>query len=450
MFRIIFSEFNKRKELQRVAFNSSWIMFDNIFRILGGFLIGLWVARYLGPERYGQLSYAMYFVGLFGILATSSFNDIVVRRILENPEKKYQVMGSAFFIKLISAILATITIIVGIQFIHQEPIVKAMIVIYVTTVFFQSLDVIMYWFQSHLRSKYSVIAKNFAFVIVILSKLLLVILKADLVWFALVGAMEYLLLSIALVVAYKIDGQSILKWEFNINEIREMFRESIPVIVAAVFITVYIKLDKILVGTMLDKVSLGYYAVGTQLSDAWIFVPAALATSFYPTIIKSRNFTDRIYQRRLQLIYGFMTYVGIFIALPVSFFSKQIIGLLYGAEYAEAASVLAIYTWVLVPQCLNAIVFKWMFAEKLQKYLPYKALMAAIASVVLNILLIPRFGIIGASIASLIAILISTVFSNLVFKPLRKAFLMQLKSILAPIHFFNLYRELVSENNNSK
>ena len=221
-----------------------------------------------------------------------------------------------------------------------------------------------------------------------------------------------------------------------------MFRESIPVLAAAVFLTVYIKLDKVLVGTMLDKTSLGYYSVGTQLSDAWIFIPAALSISFYPAIIEAKKREKKFYHDRLQLIYGFMTYVGILIALPVSLLAKPIIGLLYGSQYLPAATVLAVYTWVLVPQCVDAVVYKWLFTENLQKYLVYRTVLAAVTSVVLDLVLIPRYGIWGATIAGVLAILVATVFSNLVFREIRQVFIMQIKAIFAPIHFFKTYKKM--------
>lgn len=445
MVRFFISKLKEKAGLRLIASNSVWIMFDNVIRIIGGFLIGLWLARYLGPYQYGQLNYAIFFTGLFGIVSTSAFNSIVARELINHPKKKDEIMGSAFCIKILGSILATFGILITMLFIHQEKVTQLMIIFYAFAIYFQSIDVIVYWFQATLKSKFYVYAKNIAFVAVIVSRLALLLTKADLVWFGLVGASEYLLLAVTLIIAYKYDGQAIFRWKINFKRAKEMLIESLPVFLAAIFLTVYIKLDKVLVGTMLDKTSLGYYSVGTQLSDAWIFIPAALSISFYPAIIESKKKSKGIYYERLQLIYGFMTYVGILIALPVSILAKPIIDLLYGPEYAQAATVLAIYTWVVVPQCVDAVVYKWIFAENLQKLLVYRTLLAAITSLALDLVLIPKYGILGATVAGVGAIIVSTFIANLIFKQTRSVFIMQIKAIFAPLHFYRIYLRMKRE-----
>jgi PST family polysaccharide transporter len=445
MIKFFISQFKKRAGLRLIASNSVWIIIDNVIRIVGGFFIGLWLARYLGPYQYGQLNYAIFFTGLFGIISTSAFNSIVARELINHPKKKNEIMGSAFFIKLLGSLLATLGILIAMPFIHQDKITKLMIIFYTFAIYFQSIDVIVYWFQATLKSKFYVYARNIAFVAVIASRLILLLTKADLIWFGLTGALEYLLLAIALIVAYRYDRESILRWQINIKQVKKMLADSLPVLLAAVFLTVYIKLDKVLVGTMLNKTSLGYYSVGTQLSDAWIFVPAALSISFYPAIIESSKMDKKIYHERLQLIYGFMTYVGILIALPVSILAKPIINLLYGPEYIQAATVLAIYTWVVVPQCVDAVVYKWIFAENLQKILVYRTLLAAVVSLALDLVLIPSYGILGATIAGVSAVVVSAFVANLMFKQTRLVFIMQIKAIFAPLHFYRIYLKAKAE-----
>jgi len=442
MIKFFLRQFKERAGLRKVASNSVWIMIDNIIRIVGGFLIGLWVARYLGPYQYGQLNYAIFFTGMFSIIATSAFNGIVAREIINRPKEKNKIMGAAFFIKLIGALAASLAVIAVIGFVHQDSTTKILIAFYTLAIFFQSVDIIIYWFQATLKSNFYVIAKNVAFIIVILSKLILLLLKADLIWFGLSGAAEFVLLSSALIVAYRIDRQRILSWKIDIQEIKSLFKASIPVFLAAVFLTVYIKLDKVLVGTMLDKTSLGYYSVGTQLSDAWIFIPAALSISFFPSILEAKKRSKKFYHNRLQLIYGFMTYVGIIIALPVSLLAKPIIGLLYGSAYLPSASVLAVYTWVLVPQCVDSVVYKWLFTENLQKYLVYRTILAAATSITLDLVLIPKYGIWGATIAAVASILVATFLSNLVFSEIRIVSIMQIKAIFAPFQFYKIYKNL--------
>jgi len=126
--------------------------------------------------------------------------------------------------------------------------------------------------------------------------------------------------------------------------------------------------------------------------------------------------------------------------------AKPIINLLYGPEYAQAATVLAIYTWVVVPQCVDAVVYKWIFAENLQKVLVYRTLLAAVASLVLDLILIPKYGILGATVAGIGAIVVSTFIANLIFRQTRSVFVMQIKAIFAPLHFYIIYLRMKEES----
>src|SRR6056297_2466288 len=74
--------------LQRSIKNSSWLFFDHIPRIVVGFVIGIWIARYLGPANLGLLDYSIAFFSLFAALSSLGLSGIVVRELVREPDKR--------------------------------------------------------------------------------------------------------------------------------------------------------------------------------------------------------------------------------------------------------------------------------------------------------------------------------------------------------------------------
>jgi len=150
--------------LQNVISNTGWQFADNILRMGIGLAIGIWVARYLGPEQFGLFSYALAFVSLFTAFATLGLEDIVVRDIVHDPSCKDETLGSAFFLKLIGGVVCFLAALGTILILRPEDGLNHWLVgIIAAGVIFQSFYVIEDWFNSQVQAKYVVFARNAAF-----------------------------------------------------------------------------------------------------------------------------------------------------------------------------------------------------------------------------------------------------------------------------------------------
>ena len=96
-------------EYSKILKNISWLFFDRIIKIAGGLFIGIWVARYLGPEFFGVLSYVLAYTSLFSFLTRLGLDQIVIREIIKRPDKKDSILGSAFVLKLIGSFILLAT-----------------------------------------------------------------------------------------------------------------------------------------------------------------------------------------------------------------------------------------------------------------------------------------------------------------------------------------------------
>ncbi|MDP1678030.1 MAG: flippase [Bacteroidota bacterium] len=419
-----------RIQLRNILRNIAWLSFDKIVRLGINVIVGIWIARYLGPEQFGLLSYAIAFVGLLAPLATFGIESIIVRDVLNESEKqKNTTLGSAFFLKLLGGVLTVIIAYIAIIVVRTGDQTSLILVLILSAAaIFQSFDVIDYWFQSLLKAKYVVIARNFAFIITSVVKIFLIIYKAPLVTFAIISLIEIVFASLGLAVVYYRNGYRMNVWHVQFKRIRSFLADGWPLVFSSIAVVIYMKIGQVMIGDMLDNTAAGIYSVAVRLAEVWYFIPTAISASVFPSIIKAQKENAAKYKERLQTYYDLMSGLSIAIAVIMTFVGDTLVVLLFGQQYGEAGPVLSIYIWASVPVFLGVASNQYLLAENLTKISLYRTAIGGIASVLLNLLLISYYGIIGAAWAVLISYMIAT-FSIVIFRNTREQSLMLLASL---------------------
>lgn len=393
------------------------------------FFVGVWVIRYLGPEKYGILSYAVAFVALFGFIAKLGMDGVAVREFVKNPEKKEEIFGTLFFLKLVAGFLAFVSALIVIFFIKQnDSVVLGLAVIIALGFIFQVSDIFDFWFQSRVSSKYVVYVRSLASILSGLVKVVLVLMRASIFAFAWVMLFEAVLTLTGFIIVFlkKKEKISISKIDFSIG--KKILSDSWPLILSGVAVTIYMKIDQIMIGNMLNNESLGNYSAAVSLSEMWYFFPVVIASSVFPAVLYTRKYDKILYKKRLQDLYDFMMWSSIAFAIPVSLFSKNIINLLFGQQYAQAAPVLSVYVWAGIAVSLGVASSNYLIAENLTKISFYRTFFGAVLNVFLNLILIPKYGIIGSAIATLVSYTVAT-FSVIFFAKSRETFIMLFKTL---------------------
>ena len=170
--------------------NTSWLLGERILRIVVALFVGIYVARYLGPENYGLLSYTNSFVGIFVALATLGLDDVVVRELVKNPEQREELLGTSFLLKIVGAVLMWGVIILTVPFTNNDIQTNSFIMIISLGVVFQAFNVIDFNFQATVKSKYVVYAQFVQLTISSIVKIILIINDATLIWFVSVYCLD--------------------------------------------------------------------------------------------------------------------------------------------------------------------------------------------------------------------------------------------------------------------
>lgn len=387
---------------KRYFANTSWLMGHRVLSMVVVLFVGVYVARYLGPERFGLLSYAGSFVGLFTALATLGLDGIMVRELVKTPERRDELLGTAFWLKAGGAILMWVGIVAAIPFTHNDTKTNILIAIIAFAVIFQAFNVIDFNYQAEVKSRYVVYAQLVSLVVSSITKLIFVWISAPLVWFASVFLLDAVVRAIGLFAMYLKNTGKVWYWKWRWQTAKELLRDSWPLILSGMVISIYMKIDQVMIKEMLDAEQVGLYAAAVRLSEAWYFVPMAITSSVFPAIINAKKQSEELYYQRLQKLYDLMVWLAVAIALPTTFLAPWVIRVLYGDVFLQASGVLSIHIWAGVFVFLGVACSKWFIVENYIKKNFYRTFIGMVTNVVLNLILIPLYGIYGAAIATLL------------------------------------------------
>jgi len=421
---------NLSDSIKKVLGNTGWLISDKIIRMAIGLFVAAWVARYLGPDQYGLLNFSLALVALVGVLSNLGLQELIIRNIIKDPEKRDELLGTAFVIKAVGGILVFIFSILITFLIRPDDLTSHVLVIIIAAgPIFQSFDVIEFYFKSQVKAKYSVIAKSISFLIINVLKVVLIILEAPLIAFAFAVTADILLGSASLVAAYKLSGKFIRKWKMNLAQAKEFLAEGYLLGISAIAVLIYMRIDQIMIGQLLGDKEVGLYSAAVKLSEVWYVIPLALIQSVAPVLVKSYNENIHKYNYRLQKLFNLLTLIGLVIAVPTIFLSGWIVEIVFGGAYSNSSGIFAIHIWSIIFVGWGLLRNHILVFEKLVYITMIASLCGATANVIINYFLIPIYKGEGAAIATLLSQLISSSIVLLFFRKSRKLVWMEVKSL---------------------
>ncbi len=471
------SQLKSHAKLRVILGNTGWLFADRIIRMGAGLVVGVWVARYLGTEQYGLFNYALAFISLFTPVFTLGLDDVVIRHLVRESSNKEEILGSTFGLKLIGGIVSVLLALGSIFLLEPNKTLTIWLVtILAITGIFRSADTVDLWFQSQVQSKYSVIAKNIGYTLSILLKVVLILTKAPLLAFAWVTLVEIVIGAIALITIYQIKSNqlqnnqiksnqlqnnriqsyqvqsnksksnriqsdrvkelsSLWNWRWNFTTAKNLLKESFPLIFSGFAILIFMKIDQIMLGQMRSNSEVGIYSAAVRISELWYFIPSTIVSSVAPTIYAAKEKSEHHYYKRIRQLLRLLTYISLAISIPMTFLSKNIVLMMFGSGYAEAGSILAVHIWASLFVFMGVATLPWFVTEGLNHVSLGKTVVGAILNIILNFLLIPEYGGIGAAIATIASQATAAFLSNAVDRRTRKLFKIQLQSFLPVSRF---------------
>jgi len=393
--RFISRHISHRPNLLKVLDNIGWLLIDKLMRGVLGFLIAIWLARYLGPIQFGQLHYAMAFVGLFGAVAALGLDGIVVRDLVRHPENANTTLGTVFFLMLVSGLIAAILVVGTITWLRPEDLLtKTIVAILGFRLVFAASNVIRYWFQAQVRSKYTFQAQvrskytvwvdNGVFLLISAVKVAMIFYQLPLIAFVWVMLLETILASLALFGVYWKQNNVPKKWKTSRTDLFLLFRDGISLILMTIFLGIYTKIDQVMINQILGDRASGIYAAAVIFAESWFFLAIILTHSIFPKLIQQKEENYDVFLNSLTAFYALMFWIPVLAGLLIFILGDVIIELAYGQEYMESAPVLKTYVWAGVFVFVITASSRWFLITGNTRGLAHRALVGVIANISLN------------------------------------------------------------------
>ena len=417
--------------------NTSWLLAERIFRMAVQLFVGIYVARYLGPERFGLLSYANSYVGIFTAIAILGLDGIVVRELVKSPDQRDTLLGTSFLLKVVGTLLMWVLILATLFFSNNDPLTSALIAIIAFGVLFQTFNVIDYNFQAEVKLKYVVHSQIVQLIVSSITKLVLILKGLPLVWFAAVYSLDAIILAVGLAYAYSRNSGSIKKWKWNAKVALALLLDSWPLMFAYMSYLIYAKIDRIMIKEMLDEHNVGIYSAAYILYEAPLFISLMIAKSVYPILVQYYQDNKNRFFQLYSTLSSYLTLLSYLIVLFIFIFHEILIQITFGESFEESSKILMLLSFGMIPMFNAFLRSSYITISGNQKIILYTTLFSAMLNIVLNLLLIKAYGVIGAVYATVFTQTLSLIVLNFAFTNTRSIFFIQAKSLL----LFGIWRK---------
>ena len=381
--------------------NASWIVGCKIVQSILGLVVGMQTARYLGPSNYGLISYAASITAFFVPFMQLGLRSTLVQEFISKPGKEGQTLGTALVMNLISA-LACIVGIAAFTAVANRGETDTIIVctLYATNLIFQALEMVQYWFQAKLLSKYTAIISVASYTAASLYKIFLLVTRKSIYWFAISQVIDYAIIAVGLIYIYIRKNNQ--KMTFSRQRGREMFRFSKYYIVSSLMVTIFAHTDSIMLKLMLGDEATGFYNAAVTCATCTSFVFSALIDSMRPAILESGKNSTEDFERDMKQLVSVIVWLSLAQSVMFTLLARWIVRVLYGENYMASAEALRVVIWYSSFSYLGAVRNVWILAQEKHEYLWIINLSGALGNVALNAVLIPLMGISGAALASVV------------------------------------------------
>ena len=429
-FDYLLSKMHLSPTREKIVRNLFWSVVGKVVTLLGSLLVGIVIARYLGPEQYGLMNYVISYVFLFQVFSTFGLDSIEVREEAKGDVPYTQIIGTAFGLRVVLAVITILLCILTSWLFEADGQTTLLVILYASSILFNTFSVIRNYFFAIVQNEYVVKSEIARTLVGICIKLGLLWLKAPLWCFVAATAFDGVLLSSGYVMAYHARVGLLRKWTFSASYARFLLREGFPLLLTSAAVIVYQRIDQVMIGSMIDKASVGYFSTAAKFVEVLIFVPMMLAQTITPVLVGVRKQSEAEYRKKAQLFMNVSVWISFLLAAIVSLLSYWIVLYTFGRAYLPAVAVLQLLAFKAPSVALSSTAGNMLVIEGLQRWAVIRDVFGCIVCVGLNYLLLPRYGIMAAALVAIVSNLAAGYVADAVIPAYRHLFAHQTRALL--------------------
>ena len=395
-----------------------------------GLFVGVWVARYLGPEDFGILSYVIAFTNLFNPLRKLGLDGIISREVAKNESDIDEILTTGLFFKFIGGLLIVVVVSSYMYFSKNNITYFYISIIISIALTAKSFEIIEFYFRAKVKGKLVSIANVVSILLSSFLKILFILGGFSVVFFSYSNLVEALSAGIILYLLFryhKINNISFKK--LNFVKGFELLKESWPLIFSGFFAIVYLNIDQVMIEEMIGSYELGQYSAAVRISSAFYVVIPILAWSLQTSIVNAKKNNEKQYWHRLKMLAILTSLLAYTISIPLAIFSDEIIGLLYGIEYLEAGEILMIHVFSIIFIFNRLTRGLFVLNESLFLFSLIINIVAALINIILNYIFIEQYGAIAAAWTTLVSYAIAYTLSGFFYLKTKHIAIIQIKAL---------------------
>ena len=361
-----------------------------------------YVARTLGPQNFGELSYAQSVVGILALF--SALVGALYRDLVRHKDKENIFLGTAWVIGFSAAFITTALALLYIIVIPHDQLTMWVIGILCISQFFSPFSIITNVFYAKTETKWLSLVNLVIHIAMSLLKIMAMLLGHGVLILAVIMVVEQIIMAVSYLTLYVLSHKgSPWSWKFDLSYAKTLVADSFPIMIIAASGIVSARVDQIFLKHLIDTTTVGLYNVAVQLSEIWHLIPGMLMMALFPSIINSRKVNMHTYRARLASLGGLFLLYSLALAILISVLSHIIVPMIYGVAFLDSVSILQIYIWSMPGLVLSLLISNFLIAENMRKIQIVSAILPMLINVILNLILIPRFGALGAAWATVIS-----------------------------------------------
>ena len=394
--------------VQTIAKNSIVLLIGQTTSYIGGFFYIIYIARSLGPSGFGVLSFAIAFAGVFAVFGDIGLQQLSVREIARKKSLAPKYLANISLLKIPLAILTFSLIALSINLMgypHDTVMVVYLVGLAVILVAFA----LVYYsvFQAFEKMEYQSIGQLLNVTVMLGGVFIAIKYNFSVVGFAYLYLLASIIVLIYCLVVMRIKFPTLIKGgagplEFDRSFWLQTIRQALPFGLIAFLAGNYFYIDSVILSVVKGNEAVGWYNAAYKIVLALVFIPATFFTAIFPVMSKlsksSLKSLKLIYERSLK----YMLILSIPIGVGITLLASRIILQVFGAEYAASAIVLQILVWnTVLIYIFSAFDFLLYSIDRQATVAKVMAITLSL-NVILNIILIPAYSYVGASIAAVL------------------------------------------------
>jgi O-antigen/teichoic acid export membrane protein len=403
-------------------------------------LVSFWIARAFGPEKFGLLNYASALVMVFWSAALLGIETPLVARLARGNPAGVS-LGSAVAMRVVAGLICVCAAILAVTLMRGDeglPVLLTSIV--AISIPLSAPYVLDCWFKAKNEPAWPAAARLLGTAVSLLAKVAVLILGLDIVALAWTIAIEAALTSAALLYSFNRTRAADITQRLSVSsgEVRHLARACWPFLLSTTIMAIYMKIDVILLGSLSSDNQTGIFSLSQKIVEVTFLIPVVVVEVLFPTLVRQQA-TAAGASAASQIFFDLTAAVAIVSVAASTLLVWLFLPALFGEAYRATGTVFLVHVWAAIGMALAHARLKWMAACGHESLAPVVTGLGLALAVCLHWLLIPRFGAIGAALATSIAYLCSGVLASFAFKALRPAGYMQ---ILALWPWHRLWREI--------